>query len=773
MHLRLLGAVSISVDGALVDERSWTRRKSKALIKILALAPNHQMHREQLMECLWPEIEPELASNNLHKIIHAARRALEPELKSGGDSSFIHTHDQQVVLRAPVELWIDVESFEQLAENALKGNDPAAYESALELYAGKLLEEDRYEDWATARREQLDMLAQRLIGKLASLRESSGELQQAIELYRRLLGLDAANEETHRSLMRLYAMTGSRHQAMQQYQMCCAALRKELGIEPELATVKLNEEIIAGRIQPQTANLSHIEASEKPSRLLDTLSAVSLSRSASKTKASRIFMPAAALVLAVVAAASVWFYRQSGQNASPDSIAVLPFASDGKDEKIEYLSEGIAESIINSLSRLPQLRVMARTATFRFKGKDIDPQQIGKKLHVRTVLTGRLQQRGDLLVVQADLINVEDGSQLWGAQYSRMPSDIIAVQTEIAREVSDKLRLRLTSEQQQRVVKHQTENIEAYQAYLKGRHLWNQRTVPELQRAIEQFNQAIKLDPGYALAYTGISDCYHTLSNLKLPPTEAVPKARQAALRALELDDQLAAAHASLGVVKWRFDWDWNGAERDFKRAIELDPNYASAHQWYGQLLTYQRRFDAATVELKQAQQLDPLSLIITANLGLPLYFSRQYDQAISQFNRALELDQDFPFAYFFLGWAYEQKGDYSTAIANFRKAVELDGTPSAWAYLGHGQAVSGNRAQAEAVIQKLEEIGRERYVSPYHLAVVYAGLGDNARTLGYLNQAIEDHSDSMVLLNVEPKFDLLRQLPQFREIAKRVGFNQ
>lgn len=774
LQIRLLGAVSITVGGAPVDDRLWTRRKSKALIKILALAPSHQMHREQLMELLWPEIEPDLAANNLHKIIHTARRALEPELKAGGNSSFIYTQDQQVTLRADGGLWVDIEEFEQLAQRALHGTEKAAYESALELFTGELLEEDRYEDWATAKREQLNLLAQQLISKLAQLCEASGDSQPAIELYRRLLNVDSANEETHRNLMRLYAVTGSRHLALQQYQVCCAVLRKELDVEPEPATVKLNEDIIAGRLQPSSGNSFQTESVAESFGLREQVSTSTRTPSAQQKRNQRPYIWGTAAVLVIVAVlAFVYVFKQPIPSSAFDSIAVLPFTNDGKDEKVEYLSDGIAENIINSLSRLPQLRVMARTATFRYKDKDSDPQQIGKKLNVKAILTGRLLQRGDLLVVQADLINVEDGSQLWGAQYNRNLADIFAVQTEIAREISEKLRLRLTSEQQRTVAKQHTESIEAYQAYLRGRHLWNQRTVPEMQRAIEQFNQAIKLDPGYALAHTGISDCYHTLSNLKLPPTEAIPKARQAAIRALELDDQLAAAHASLGVVKWRFDWDWNGAEQEFKRAIELDPNYAPAHQWYGLLLTYQKRFDAATMELKQAQQLDPLSLIITANLGLPLYFSRQYDQAIAQFNRALELDQNFPFVYFFLGWADEQKGDFTKAVVNFQKAVALDGTPSAWAYLGHGYAVSGSRMQAESVIQKLHELRRERYVSPYHLAIVYVGLGDAAQTLKNLNQAFEDHSDSMVLINVEPKFDPLRAMPEFRELAKRIGFNQ
>jgi TolB-like protein/lipoprotein NlpI len=451
----------------------------------------------------------------------------------------------------------------------------------------------------------------------------------------------------------------------------------------------------------------------------------------------------------------------------------LPFTNGSNDVNVEYLSDGITESIINSLSHLPGLRVMARTTTFRYKGRDVDPQAIGRDLKVRAILTGKVLQRGDALIIQADLVNVEDGAQLWGAQYNRKLSDILSVQAEISREIIEKLRLRLTNEEQERVAKQHTENIEAYQAYLKGRYYWNRRTVADMLRAIEHFNRAIALDPGYALAYSGLADCYHTLSNLWLPPTEAIPLARKAAQEALELDDRLASARASLAVGTWRFDWDWKSAEEGFKRAIELDPNYPPAHQWYGQLLTYQKKFDEGMIELKRAQQLDPLSLVINANIGLPLYFSGQYDASIEQFQRALDLDRNFPFAHFFIGWAYEQKRDYDSALAEFNKAVELDPTPSAWSYLGHGHAVSGRRREAEKIIGTLLELSKHRYVSPYYIAIVYAGLDEKELALDWLTKGVEDHSDPMVLINVEPKFDGLRNSPRFLEISRRVGFEK
>jgi len=764
LELRLLGPVRITVDGAPVEERVWTRRKSKSLVKILALAPRHQLHREQLMEHLWPEMEPELAANNLHKAIHAARRALEPELKSGADSRFILTQDQQVLLRAPGELWIDLEAFEQRAGEALKRGEPEAYEAALELYEGELLGEDRYEDWAAARREQLSLLAQKLLAGFAQLDETAGRLPQSIERYRQLLAFDQTNEAAHRRLMRLYALAGSRHQALQQYQHCREAIRKELDAEPEAATIRLYEQIVAGQIQAQTDQETTAASALAP----DAQPAAAVQPAIQPRKFGKRLAVAAVALIAL--AAATWFYFGVEREQAVDSIAVLPFANSGNDPNVEYLSDGITESLINSLSQLPKLRVIARTTAFRYKGRELDPQAIGRDLKVRVALTGRVLQRGDSLIIQADLVDARDGSQLWGEQYNRKLSDIFAVQAEIAREISGKLRPRLTSEEQQRLAKRHTGNIEAYQAYLKGRYHWNRRTVQDLQRAIAHFNHAVALDPGYALAYAGLADCYHTMSGLWLPPTEAIPRSRQAAEKALELDDQLAGARASLAMGKWRYDWDWAGAEAEFKRAVELDPNYPSAHQWYGQLLTYQKKFDQGMVELKRAHELDPLSLVINANLGLPPYFSRRHDEAVAQFRRALELDPNFPFVHFFLGWAYEQKADHAAALAEFHRAVELDGTPSAWAYLGHGYAASGNRREAEQVVGKLLELGKQRYVSPYYLAIVYAGLGEQEQALDWLARGVEDHSDTMVLLGVEPKFDGLRSSPRFAEIARRAG---
>ncbi len=777
LELRLLGASAITVDGIPVAERDWTRRKAKALLKLLALAPHHQMHREQLMEALWPELEPELASNNLNKALHAARRALEPELKSGAQSRFLQTHEQHIQLLGalwPGGLWVDVEAFEQQAAAALKSTDTNDCETALALYAGDLLEEDRYEDWAAARREQLRRLAQRLIEHLAQLHETGGQAAQAVEQWQRLLTFNTANEEAHRRLMTLYARSGNRHQAVEQYQRCRDAIRKEFDAEPEPVTVALHDQIVAGQFASDTSSGGHrVSGGVAAEALAPSVPAVAARTATTnvattvKARTSRGLYAAVCAIVLCLAGFAAWRFWPSPASLQIEALAVLPFTNSGGDE---YVSDGITESLINNLSRLPSLRVLARTTAFRFKGREFDPQALGQQLQVQAILTGRVQQRGEELLIQADLIDVKNGAQLWGDSYKGHPSELLALQTLITRDITGKLRQRLTDEERTRTEARATQNNEAWQAYLKGRFHWNRRTVSETKRAIEYFEQAIQLDPKFALAYVGLADAWHTLSGLERPPSEAIPRVRAAVEKALALDDQLAAAHASLGIVQWRYDWNYAEAERSFKRAIALDNNYASAHQWYGLLMAYRQRNAEALVELKQAQQLDPLSLIINANLGLLPYFARRYDEAIDQFKRTLELDQNFAFAHFFLGWAYEQKGDHAQALVEFRRAAQIDETPATLTYLGHGLATSGNRAEALTISAKLQSLSQQRYVSPYYLAILSAGLGEKERALDHLTTAVEEHADALVLLDVEPKFDPLRNEPRFQSLRQRIG---
>jgi serine/threonine-protein kinase len=476
-------------------------------------------------------------------------------------------------------------------------------------------------------------------------------------------------------------------------------------------------------------------------------------------------------VLAVAVAIAVSLYLLVGRSRTIDSLAVLPFVNVGADPNTEYLSDGITENLINSLSQIPKLRVVPRSRVFRYKGRDTDAEKIGRELNVQAVLTGRVVQRGDSLNIQTELVDVAADSQIWGRQYNRKFSEIIAVQEEIAREVSERLRLRPTGEEQKRLTKRSTENPEAHQLYLTGRYYWNRRTAETLKRAAEYFQQAIDKDPGYALAWAGLADCYAVYSYYDVLSTkESMPLAREAAKKALEIDDTLAAAHASLAYAQ-RHYWDWPGAEREFKRAIELDPSYPTAHHWFATTLAAMGRLDEAMSQIRQAQELDPLSPVITSDVGRLFYYARQYDPAIETLRKTLEMDPSFSWAHWYLGMVYEQEASYDEAIAEFQKWLSLVGKePTAVGALGHAYAVSGKRDEAQKKLVELKELARRQYVAPFDVAVIYIGLGDKEQAIQWLNKAYEDHSAWLIWVNVDPRFYSIHGDPRYIDLLRRMG---
>lgn len=457
-----------------------------------------------------------------------------------------------------------------------------------------------------------------------------------------------------------------------------------------------------------------------------------------------------------------------------DSLAVLPLANVSGDADMEYLSDGITETIINSLSQLPKLRVMARSTVFRYKGQDADPQKVGIDLNVGAVLTGRVILRGDALSIQTELVDVLDGSQLWGENYRRKSSDIFAVQEEISQEISEKLRLKLRGEEKNRLAKRHTDNTIAYQTYLKGRFHWSKRTGESLKKAIEYFQQAVEEDRDYALAYAGLADCYNLMSAYGvLAPDESVPLAKTAALKAVELDNMLAEGHEALAHVKMLYDWDWAGSEAEFKRAMELNPNYATAHQRYAIQLSVMDRFQEAMTEIRQAQQLDPLSLIINTDVGLILSFQASYDEALEQYQKTLELDQNFSVAHIACGLALEQKGLYQEAITAFDRGMRLSGDRTFLSSPAHTYAIWGKKEEAKKLLEELKEISKHRYVSPYRMAIVYSGLRETDLAFEWLERAYRARSVWLIHLHlkVDPRLNYLRSDPRFPELLKRLGF--
>ena len=454
------------------------------------------------------------------------------------------------------------------------------------------------------------------------------------------------------------------------------------------------------------------------------------------------------------------------------SLAVLPFGNADTDPGTEYLADGITETIINDLSRLPGLRVMARSTVFRYKDKTADPRSVGRKLGVDAVLLGRVLQRGEALLVGAELVDVQNGWQLWGEQYNRRLADIFAVEEEISREISEKLRVRLTGEDRSRLTKRHTESTEAYQDYLKGRYHLNRLMEGGLRKAIEYFQHAIQKDPNYALAYTGLADSLGLLGFMGLAPCgDVMPKAKDAARRAIEIDDALPEAHASLGGIFKNYDWDWAAAEREFKRALELNPSFANGHRMYASYLAAVGRPEESQRETLLALELDPFSLPIRVEAAYNAYMADDYQRALEEAIRTLDLKPQFAPAQSVLGQIYEQQGRYEEAIAALEKArVLADEHPATIAALAHAHAGAGRVEEARLMTGQLTERAHQQHISPFWLAIAHAGAGEKNAALDALEKACDQHDVLLVWMGTEPRLDSLRAEPRFIQILRRTG---
>jgi TolB-like protein/class 3 adenylate cyclase len=452
-------------------------------------------------------------------------------------------------------------------------------------------------------------------------------------------------------------------------------------------------------------------------------------------------------------------------------IAILPFVNLSADAENEYFVDGMTEEMISQLSKISDLEVIARTSVMTYKGATKKVADIGQELKVGTVLEGSVRKAVNKLRVTVQLINVENQAHLWTQDYDRELKDVFAIQSDIAQKVTEALKVKLLAEEKQKLEKKATENVEAYTLYLKGRYFMNKFTPEGLKKGIEYFEQAIENDPVYALAYDGLSDSYTLLGWWGYrPPKEVFPKARAAAEKALEIDDTLAEPHNSLAMVKMVYDWDWLGAEREFKRSIELNPKYPKAHHVYGLYLACRGQFAKAIEEEKQAQKLDPLSTTMNTGVGMVFYLARQYDQAIEELRKTLEIDPNFLLALEWLGYAYIKKGMYEEAIAVFQQERDVLGDdPLGLSDLGYGYAVSGKRVEALKALNALKERSNQEHIEPFYIAWVYAGLGEKDPALEWLQKAYEERSSSLVYL-IDPGFDSIRLDPRFTELVRKVG---
>ena len=552
-------------------------------------------------------------------------------------------------------------------------------------------------------------------------------------------------------------------------------LKQRLAFEAEQARSQPPD---ANRAMPAATNDRHLAIDSESGSIAttaDLAAAVTTSGTtypSSGTKRQRgVIATLATVVLISVAVAAYYLYSARAGKAI-DSVAVLPFVNAGGDSNTEYLSDGISETLINSLTQLQQLRVVARHTAFRYKGKEIDPQTVGRELNVRAVLMGRVRQLGDTLNIQVDLVDVTTGAQLWGNDYERKIADVLAVKQEIAREVTENLRLRLSGEEQKRLVKRDTTNAEAYQLYLKGRFSWNKYTEEGFRKSIENFKQAVEKDPAYALAYSGLADSYSLLGELSVaPPKESFPQARAYAEKALVLDETLADAHLSLGIVKLLYEWDWPAAEKELRRAKELDPNNPQVYHFYGHYLQSVGRVEEAINETKRGVELDPTSLIISAELGWAYYCARQYDQAISQDRKTLELDPNFIYTSWVIAQSYEQTGRFQESVAELKRARTIDANwPYIIAELGYTYAASGERSQAEIILQQLKERAAREYIDAILIANIYVGLGQKDQAFAWLEKAYQERSGLMPWVKGEPKWDPLRGDARFADLLRRIS---
>ncbi len=470
--------------------------------------------------------------------------------------------------------------------------------------------------------------------------------------------------------------------------------------------------------------------------------------------------------------------RQTGSFRAPrtskniGSLAVLPFENLSHDPENDYLSDGITGSLINNLATVPKLRVMAQSTVFRYKGREIDPQAVGRELNVRAVLTGRMMQSGGSLRIGTELVDVATGSQLWGAQFDRKPGDIFVIQDEISNEISGKLRLQLTRAEKKRLVKRHTEDAEAYRLYLQGRHHWNRWTEEGFYKAIGYFQQAIQKDPSYALAYAGVADSYVLLGwNSYLPPKDAFPKGKAAAMSALEIAPDLGEAHTALAAVLWLHDWQWLEAQKEFQRSLELNPCYPTANHYYAECLMTMGRNAEALTGMKKSLELDPLSLIINVAIGWAHYHARQYEQAVAQLLRTVELDPNYPMTYWILGLLYRDTAHYDLAISAGEKGVTLSGgSPLMRAALAQTFAAAGAPEKAIQIVDELNGLAKQRYVAPHFFAGIYVGLGEHDRAIEYLEKSCAEHCHWLIYLHIDPSMDDLRNDPRFQDLLRRVG---
>ncbi|MDX6445444.1 MAG: eukaryotic-like serine/threonine-protein kinase [Blastocatellia bacterium] len=553
-----------------------------------------------------------------------------------------------------------------------------------------------------------------------------------------------------------------------------ALISDSVSFSSDAATAKFGAGAVSSEINtsllPHASTAPEINRSTGPTTVLPSSDTQRKTRELSKPARRKALVAMAAIIVAALLAGGIYWSRWSGSknNAPIESIAVMPFINGSSNPDVEYLSDGMAETLINSLSQLPNLSVKARSSVFSYKGKEVDPQTVGKELNVQAILNGQVLQRGDDLTLYLSLVETRTGNQLWGEQYNRKQADLISLQNEIGRDVLSKLKTRLSGAEEQKVAKNYTQNAEAYQLYLQGRFFWNKRTPQTIQKSIEYFQKAIEKDPNYALGYAGLSDGYALLAYYGgAPAQEALPKAREAALKALSMDDNLAESHNALGFVLVLYDYDYVGAERQYRRVIELNPNYALAHQNLGVMLNRIGRHEEGMAEIRRALEIEPLSIVINRLYGDALFCSKRYDEALAQLKKTLELDPAFPTTHLSLSGLYQLTGKYTESVESYAKYQDLSGRPQSAKLARESFAARGWQGYLKEMTGPQRPIG----VSPFIAATFLVQLGEKDKAFAELDKALDNREYLLLYIKIDPRLDPLRDDPRLNQLIRRMRF--
>jgi len=780
VHLRIFGGASLEGPAGPLGGRAAQRHRL-GLLALLALHP--RITREKVIAYLWPSASEARGRRLLSDSIYRIHQGLNIEavVATGEDLRLDAT-----------ALTCDVVEF----RTAVKAGD---FERAVELYSGPFLDgfflpdADEFERWSAGIRDELAAEHARALEALARAAEGAGDATTAARWWGRRAAVDPLSSRVALCLMESLARAGERGAAIQHGRTHEQLLQEELGAAPDPEVVallqrlqrdpdptapaldrSLSADVTAANRTRSNADTAGATAEETRSSSSDAGPAEgteSTGRS-STTQVRRLLIPVLGVAaLVVVLAAAFLFAARPADRGGPRDIAVLPFADLGPGGGNGYFADGITEELIAVLGGVDGLRVVGRTSAFAFRGRDVTARRIGQELGVGAIVEGSVRLFDDRLRVTARLVDVESGYHLWSETYERRVEDVLQIQDEIVRSIAGTLQGRLLPAAPSAAPVPQID-AHAYNLYLQGRFLWHRRTGPDLRQAVRVLEEAVERAPDYARAHVGLGDAYAVLGFYDLlPPHHAFPRARSAALRALELDPSLAAARATLGYVALYYEWDWERAEAEFLTSIELAPNYSTAHQWYANFLTAMGRFPEAEAAMRRAQELDPLSLIANAALGWVHYYAGDYDQAISQCRRTLELDDRFALAHLWLGQAMEGAGRFDEAETAIRRALELgDGSTISRAALARILALNDQPDRARAGLAELEAEDGAAYIPAYEIARVHQALGQPDRALAWLERALAERAHSMVFLRVDPGFETLRGDPAFEALAARVG---